>query len=140
MLERGLKQKKYMTWLATPHSMRPSDLKTRTAMARRLEVDEDTLSMWELDQGFWDDVFTQARSVIGREMVPIMEEMARRAQKGSVQAAKFCFQILGVHSDKVEIKNTYDDDQLVLISRSHGSSPPVGPAMGSADEPEDEEE
>jgi len=48
-------------------------------------------------------------------MTIIMEALLERAASGSVQAIKLCLDLLGVHSDNLEIKHTYDDDQLVLV-------------------------
>jgi len=106
---------KYRTWLGTPERLRPAGLRTKKQFAEKLDVELNTLITWEMQPRFWDDVFARARSIIGGEMTIIMEALLERAASGSVQAIKLCLDLLGVHSDNLEIKHTYDDDQLVLV-------------------------
>jgi len=108
-------EEKYRIWLGTPQRMRPAKLTTRRQFAKEFEVDLETLDLWQVQPHFWDDVFAQARSVIGLEMSAVMEALLERATDGSVQAIKLCLDLLGVHSDSLELKHSFDNDQLVLV-------------------------
>jgi len=109
------KERAYITWLSIPEEFRPKDLRTKREITESLGVDQDTIWAWEHKVGFWDEVFAGARSVLGREMPAMLEAMLERAKGGSVQAAKLCFQLLGVHADKLEMNVTKQDDRIILV-------------------------
>jgi len=108
-------EQKYKAWLGTPARFRPPGITTPKQFAAKFDVDMETLELWQLRPRFWDDVFASARTVIGTELSSIMESLLVRAQGGSVQAIKLCLDLLGVHADTLELKHTFQDDQLVLI-------------------------
>jgi len=108
-------EEKYKAWLGTPQRMRPAGITTQKQFAAKFDLDLETLELWQLRPRFWDDVFATARGIIGSELASVMESLLVRAQGGSVQAIKLCLDLLGVHADTLELKHTFQDDQLVLI-------------------------
>ena len=104
-----------MLWLAAPSAARPKGLRRKRDLATRLHLSTETLREWEVLPGFWDAVFAKTRSIIGHELGDILRAMVREARGGSVQAAKLCLQILGVHSDKIKHEVDIHQDQLILI-------------------------
>jgi len=104
-----------MLWLAAPKSARPRTLRTKSEVATKLVVSPTTLRQWENLPGWWDAVFAQGRSILGHELSDILKAMAREARAGSVQAAKLCLQVLGVHSEKIQHEIDVHQDQLILI-------------------------
>lgn len=114
---------KYQEWLGTPEQFRHSDWNTRAKFAAKFRIDEDTLILWEGQPHFWDGVFSRARAILGTEMASIMEALLGRAQDGSVQAIKLCLELLGVYAEQLEVKQSFDDDQLVMIYGSNVSIP-----------------
>jgi hypothetical protein len=115
MLTRTLKQQQYQAWLALPPKMRPQGIVTRREFAAHAAVDEATLLEWEHTHGWWNDVFEQARNIVGRALPEVMESMVGRAVAGNVQAMKLCMETLGVRVEELSVKHTYDDDQLMVI-------------------------
>ena len=109
------RQRQYILWLAAPSAVRPKGLRKKHDLATRLHLSTATLREWEVLPGFWDAVFAKARSIIGHELGNILIAMVREARGGSVQAAKLCLQILGVHSDKIKHEVDIHQDQLILI-------------------------
>ena len=109
------KESTYIAWLAVPEDARPDGMETREDIAKVLDVTTDVLWAWEHKTGFWDEVFSKSRGIVGRAMPSILTSMTRRAQQGSVQAAKLCFQLLGVHADKLDINLKKNDDRIILI-------------------------
>ena len=110
-----IQQQKYMLWLAAPKYARPKALRSRRALAERLGVSTATLRRWETELGWWDEVFQQARGIIGRRLASILAAMATEAEKGSVSAAKLCLEVLGVHHMKIQHEVDMRGDQLVII-------------------------
>jgi len=121
------RQLKYQLWLAAPRAARPKTLRKKSEIADKLVISLATLREWEALPGFWDAVFARARSIIGHELSDIMRAMVREARNGSVQAAKLCLQVLGVHADKVRHEVDIHQDQLVLVL--HPDALPTPPTM-----------
>lgn len=120
-----------MLWLAAPSAVRPKDLYTKRAIAQRLRISSATLRQWEDLPGWWDAVFARARSIIGHELGSIIGAMVRESKAGSVQAAKLCLQILGVHSDKIKHEIDIHQDQLILVLHPDAvlAQPPTVPQL-----------
>jgi len=127
MSQTSIIEEKYKAWLGTPQRLRPVGLTTKNQFAKKFDIDPETLELWQLQPRFWDDVFASARSIIGSEMSSIMEALLERAEGGSVQAIKLCLDLLGVHSDSLELTHSFKNDQLVLV-------------YGNAEIPNEEEE
>ena len=108
-------QRKLQAWQSSPASVRPRGLKTEKQISKKMGIPISTLRMWELLPGWWDDVFIDARAIIGRELGGILDAMVRRAKGGSVPAAKLCLAALDVHVDKLRIEGEIKGEQLVLI-------------------------
>lgn len=108
-------QEKYQLWLGTPRAVRPKAYRTEELFAEAFDVPVRTLRMWEGLPGWWDGVFSAARSVVGHELVDILLAMVKRAKAGSVPAAKLCLQTLDVHADKLRVEGEILGEQLVLI-------------------------
>ena len=109
------KQFALQMWQATPEKWKQSPYKTKKQIMEKLQIGEETANNWSLEPGWWDAVFSMTRGIVGERLGAILETMADRAEGGSVQAAKLCLQVLGVHADKLELEHSYNDDQLVLI-------------------------
>ena len=117
-------QQKYQLWLAIPARARPEALRNRGAFARRLGVTLATLRRWEVEPGWWDAVFQQARAIIGRQLGGILNAMAKAAQAGSVAAAKLCLEVLGVHHMKIQHEVDMQGDQLIIMLHPDALPPP----------------
>lgn len=127
MPEWTVRQQKYQLWLAAPAAARPEGLRTRQELADKLVISPMTLRNWERLPGWWDAVFEQARAVVGREIGSILKAVVREAKAGSVQAAKLCLQVLGVHAEKIQHEVDVHQDQLILIL--HPAALPAPPAI-----------
>lgn len=108
-------QKNYQMWLGIPQDMRPDGLVSVDDFAREARLSADVLSLWETLPGFWDSVYERGRSVIGRSMADIMATMRDKATGGSVQAAKLCLALMGISTEKLDVRHSMDSDQLMLI-------------------------
>lgn len=130
MADWSLKQQKYQLWLATPRSCRPKDLRTYKAVAERLGVGRTTLREWEVAPGWWEEVYSQARSIIGKDLGSILNSMVTEAINGSVPAAKLCLEALGVHVEEIKHRHTLESDRLVIIMHPN-ALPPTSPSLPS---------
>jgi len=108
-------QGKLITWLSTPRALRPEGLKTWRQFSKLTGIEVETLHRWTLLPGFWDDVFVSSRAIVGRELAEILSSLVEKAKSGNVQATKLCLSILGVHADKIEIEQSFADDQVVVV-------------------------
>ena len=124
-----IKQSKYQLWLAAPRAARPKDLRSRQAVAKRLGVTTPTLRRWEVEPGWWDSVFAQARAIVGRELGSILRAMVIQARGGSVTAAKLCLEVLGVHHTKVQHEIDMRSDQLIVVLHPDALPPGQHPAQ-----------
>jgi len=125
MLPDTILKSKYRLWSATPKHLRVSDLQTREQIATALQVDIDTVTRWEQTPDWWNGVFAYARAIIGRELGSIAHSAVQEAIAGDVSAMKLCHELLGVHSDKLELTHALKDDQLVVILRDERTPPPT---------------
>ena len=124
-----IQQQKYQLWLAAPNRSRPRNLRSRKTIAEKLGVSVPTLRRWETEPRWWDAVFQQARAIIGRRLAGILDAMATAAEGGSVNAAKLCLEVLGVHHKRIQHDVDVRGDQLVVIL--HGDALPSNGATPS---------
>ena len=106
---------KYRTFLSVPASVRPSQMNTVKQFADHFRIQASLLRQWESEPSFWNDVFGEAQSVLGRALSDIMEALAARAKAGNVNAIKLSLEVLGVHHDKLEVQQTKANDQIIMI-------------------------
>jgi hypothetical protein len=106
---------KYRTFLSVPMSVRPSAMQTVKQFANHFNIQPSLLRQWEAEPAFWDEVFSESRSVLGRAMADIMEALVARAKGGNVNAIKLSLEVLGVHHDKLEVQQTRANDQIIMV-------------------------
>lgn len=106
---------KYRTFLSVPASLRPKGLQTVREFAEHFRIQASLLKQWESEPTFWDDVFGEAKAVLGRAMADIMASLAARAMAGNVNAIKLSLEVLGVHHDKMEVQQTRTNDQIIMV-------------------------
>jgi hypothetical protein len=106
---------KYRTFLSVPASVRPDEMKTIKQFAAHFRIQASLLRQWEQEPNFWNDVFGEAQSVLGRALADVMEALVRRAKNGNVNAIKLALEVLGVHHDKLEVQQTKANDQIIMI-------------------------
>jgi len=111
------KQTALQLWMGTPKEWRRKETRTLLDICRHLGIDREIVAKWMIEPGWWDQVFANSRYVVGSRTADILNAMVERAVGGSVQAAKLCLQVLGVHAEKLETVHTFDSDQLVVIMR-----------------------
>jgi len=109
------RQRQFQFFLATPVELRTKDCKTEEQFAKRFDLKPETLAMWKLLPGWWDEVYSVALSIIGAALPDILETLVVRARSGHVTAIKLALQALGVFTEKSENKQVFDNDQLTLI-------------------------
>lgn len=119
-------QKSYQLWLSTPEKYRPSTLKTEEQVAEALSVTPAQLRMWTSLPGWWDDVHSLARKVIGAKLTEILEALTERAIAGNVPAIKLALEALEVSLSKgnplVQINNNNLGDEIVVIVSAEQAS------------------
>lgn len=106
---------KYRTFLSVPSSVRPEEMKTTRQFADHFRIQASLLRQWELEPNFWNDVFSEAQSVLGRALADVMEALVARAKGGNVNAIKLALEVLGVHHDKLEVQQTKVNDQIIMV-------------------------
>jgi hypothetical protein len=106
---------KYRTFLSVPMKIRPAGLQTVKQFADHFKIQASLLRQWEAEPDFWDNVFGEARSVLGRAMADVMDALVTRAKAGNVNAIKLSLEVLGVHHDKLEVQQTRANDQIIMV-------------------------
>lgn len=106
---------KYRTFLSVPMKARPSEMQTIKQFASHFNIQASLLRQWEAEPSFWNDVFGEAQSVLGRALADIMDALAVRAKAGNVNAIKLALEVLGVHHDKLEVQQTKANDQIIMV-------------------------
>jgi hypothetical protein len=82
-----------MAWLATPPALRVP--RSQRALAEQLERDPATLSIWKRFPGFGQGVTDLALAEVRADLAPILFAVAREAKKGSLEHAKWLFEVTG---------------------------------------------
>jgi hypothetical protein len=88
----------FQAWLAVP----PHDRKPRTqrALAAQLEIREGTLSDWKRLPGFGQAVTELALEWVKTALAPILFAQVAQARSGSLEHAKWLFEVAGIWSPK----------------------------------------
>lgn len=117
------RQLRYQAWLAIPTTHRPNDLTTKKEVAKWLGVRPDTLEAWQYLPGWWDGVFVNSQTIIGKALGNITTALVTRAEAGNVSAIKLAFEALGVSIEKVEHNVHVESDQLIVMLASDDKVP-----------------
>lgn len=89
-----------MVWLSLPSVERTPH--TIAAFAKELGVGEKTLYRWKLLPGFQDEVKALIKSNLGDALHDVVHSFKAEARKGSFQHQKMYFEMMGLHTDKVD--------------------------------------
>ena len=108
-------QRKYIDWLGMLEKLRPIGCRTKAQFSKIMGVTEDTLAQWELEPGFWSEVYVLARAVIGQNLTEVLTALYHKAKSGNIPAITLCLEVLNVHYDKIEIENTGMQEQIVVL-------------------------
>jgi hypothetical protein len=91
-------QQKFQAWLALPSAARQP--RSQRALAAELELHEITLSEWKRLPGFGAAVCALAFDVVKHELPAVLHAQVREAKAGSLEHAKFLFEVTGLWSSK----------------------------------------
>jgi len=86
-------------------------------------VRPDTLEAWQFLPGWWDGVFVNAQTIIGKALGDIAEALVIQAKKGHVPAIKLALESLGVSIEKIEHNVHVESDQLIVMLTSDEKVP-----------------
>ena len=109
------RQRRFQELLAVSQAERPEGWQTKEEIASKLGVTLTTLQAWTLLPGWWSRIERIVAPVIGARLREIYSAMAEQAIGGSVQAAKFCRETLGLHKQEIDVTVRREDDRLVVI-------------------------
>jgi len=124
------RQRRYQELLTVPESERPEDCDTDSGIAKTLGVALSTLKGWKLEPGWWESVSDIASAYIGERLAEIYEAMVKQALTGSVQAAKFCLDVLGLTNRELTLNvKHYEDDRLVVFLPAEKGPPIIRPLL-----------
>lgn len=90
-------QQVYVAWLALPKAQRRP--KTQVALAKDLDVAEETLSRWKHEPGFMDDVNALARELVKHDIAEVLGVVRSRAKKGELPYVNMVLAMAGMASD-----------------------------------------
>lgn len=126
----SFRQRRYQELLTIAPEFRPEGLKTDDDIAEALGVRPEKLREWKRIPGWWGAVAAIAADCIGVELRGIYESMVREAKKGSVAAAKFCVEMLGVDKPQQIDLNIRKQEEIlhVYLTPPEASSLPALPA------------
>jgi len=121
------RQRRFQELLAVSSENRPEGCQNDEEIAETLGINLMTLRGWTLQPGWWESVSDIAAVHIGRYLHAIYEAMVKQAVTGSVQAAKFCLDVLGLTSKELTLNvKHYDDDKLIVfLPAEKGALPPM---------------
>ena len=121
------RQRRFQELLTIPPSERPEGCQTEAQIAKALGVALNTLKGWLLEPGWWESVSNIASAYIGEHLARIYAAMVIQAENGSVQAAKFCLDVLGLTSKELtlNVKHYEDDKLIVFLPAEKGALPPM---------------
>jgi hypothetical protein len=88
----------FQAWLAVPPMARTP--RSQRALAAQFEIREATLSDWKRLPGFGDAVTELALEWVKAELAPILFAQVAHARSGSLEHAKWLFEVAGVWSPK----------------------------------------
>ena len=106
-------QLKYMAWLALPKADRKP--KNDTDIAKEIGVDVRTLRRWKHLPDFWENVRNEGRANLRVSIGRIYDALIKEAEEGSYQHIKLCLEMLGEHTDKINIQAYWYDELIPLI-------------------------
>lgn len=86
-----------MAWLALPKAQRRP--KTQAALAKDLDVAEETLSRWKHEPGFMDGVNALARELVKHDIAEILGVIRSRAKKGELAFVNMALAMAGMETD-----------------------------------------
>lgn len=114
-------QLEFIKWLALPKSQRQP--KTQKEFAKKINVDEGTLSDWKRLPGFMSDVTANAREQLRDALSDVYGALVKRALDGDVQAIKLALEVSGEYTPKQKVDLDIDvtklsDDELRAIAES----------------------
>ncbi len=95
------KQRQLIGWLAVPEDLR--DPPTQRELAKRLKVNEVTLSRWKQEPGLTREAATLAREMLADDLPDIYGALVRLAKAGSFQHIKLALEVAGEHTDEVNL-------------------------------------
>jgi hypothetical protein len=88
----------FQAWLALPPPAR--EPRSQRALALQLEVHEVTLTNWKRLPGFGAAVTELALELVKTELAPILFAQVKQARSGSLEHAKWLFEVAGIWSPK----------------------------------------
>lgn len=115
VVEWSEKQQKYQLWSALPKELLPDGMTTTNQFAAAINVSPETLYVWENTLGWWEEVYQNVKSIIGRALPRVVTAIVNKAQTGNVPAAKLCLSMLNLHNDKLTVENDLLADQLIIV-------------------------
>ena len=124
------RQRRFQELLAVSAENRPEGCQNDEEIAETLGINLMTLRGWTLQPGWWESVSDIAAVHIGRYLYAIYEAMVKQAVTGSVQAAKFCLDVLGLTSKELTLNvKHYEDDRLVVFLPAEKGPPIIRPML-----------
>ena len=106
--------------------------KTHKEVADLLRISPTTLSKWKKLPGFWEEVYSEAKAIIGDAIPEILASMVREANRGNVSAAKLCLQTMGLLEERSGVKIDMGEP-LVIVMNNSKSLPMPQPAIEMVD-------
>lgn len=99
----------FIYWLATPIDLR--EVKTQGDFAKKIGVDQNTLSEWKKREGFQDLLIDTIKSNFRERSASVLRAVERRAHgRGGNQDAALFFKVTGMIKDGTELKLGIDED------------------------------